>query len=214
MTRNTVIIAIDGPSGAGKGTVSAYLANKFNLKYLDTGLLYRALAAKALEGNVAAEDAEKLTELAVTVTADDTNLGNLRTEAVAAMASKIAAHPDVRQILNQVQRDFAYADPSPHKGVILDGRDIGTVICPDADCKFYLTACPTVRAQRRTLESDAATDQKTVKQMMAERDQRDSGRQHAPLTTAADAIILDTTDLPIDEACSITAQYVEKFFSK
>ncbi len=203
-----VIIAIDGPSGAGKGTVAHYLADKFNLKILDTGLLYRALAKIALAQGLDETKTDDIIALADTIRTDDVTQEGLRDEAVAAMASKIAAIPQVREILNTLQRDFAYGDPGDQAGVILDGRDIGTVICPDADCKIYLTADQEIRAARR-MRQEGNVCQIEVQRLMSERDKRDSTRKSAPLNAAEDAYIIDTTHLTIDEVCQKASYYVQ-----
>lgn len=204
-----MIITIDGPSGAGKGTVAKYLADQFNLKKLDTGLLYRALGQKIIQhhGSLQPENLNKIIELALGITLEDVNLPGLRTEEVAALASKIATIPEVREILANLQRQFAYADPSPYQGVILDGRDIGTVICPDAPCKIYLTARDDIRVERRHQQLNTVNQEK-VKNFLKERDQRDKSRSVAPLAAAPDAFIIDTSDLTIDQVCSMAANYI------
>jgi len=204
-----VIIAIDGPSGAGKGTVAHYLAKKFNLKILDTGLLYRALAKSAIGQGLNDQDTHQIIDLAKSITINHTQQDGLRDEAVAGLASKIAAIPEVREILNTLQRDFAHSNPGNQAGVILDGRDIGTVICPEADCKIYLTADQEIRALRRT-QQEGNICQIEVQRLMSERDKRDSTRQTAPLNAAKDAYIIDTTHLTIDEVCQKASYYVQK----
>ncbi len=203
-----VIIAIDGPSGAGKGTVAHYLADTFNLKILDTGLLYRALAKLLRAQGLDETHVIQVTQLAATIRINDVSQEGLRDEDVAAMASKIAAIPDVREILNELQRKFAYSDPGDQAGVILDGRDIGTVICPDADCKIYLTADQEIRAVRR-MKQEGNICQIEVQRLMSERDKRDSTRQSAPLNAASDAYVIDTTHLTIDEVCQKASYYVQ-----
>lgn len=203
-----VIIAIDGPSGAGKGTVAHYLAKTFNLKILDTGLLYRVVAKHALEFKLNAEQTAEIIALTQKISASDVDQNGLRNEDVAAMASQIAVIPEVRAILNQIQRTFAVSDPGDHAGVILDGRDIGTVICPDADCKIYLTADQEIRALRR-MKQEGNICQTEVQKLMTERDNRDSSRATAPLNAAKDAYIIDTTHLTIDEVCQKAAYYVQ-----
>lgn len=204
-----MIITIDGPSGAGKGTVAKYLADKFNLKKLDTGLLYRALAQRIIQnhGSFTPEIHTQVIELAHQITLEDVNLPGLRTEEVASLASKIAVIPEVREILANLQRQFAYDDPSPYQGVILDGRDIGTVICPDAPCKIYLTARDDIRVERRHQQLNTVNQEK-VKNFLKERDNRDQSRAVAPLAAAPDAYIIDTSDLTIDQVCSMAAYYV------
>lgn len=210
-----MIIAVDGPAGAGKGTICEYLAMKFDLRYLDTGLLYRALAKVLIVEKVSPTHQEAVIKIAHTLTADTVQDPDLRGEDVAAVASQVAIIPEVRHILNELQRSFCHSIPLPYKGAILDGRDIGTVICPEATCKLFITARPEIRNQRRALEtspSSATNSQKSdeIAQKIAERDQRDSTRQIAPLTPAQDAIILDTSDLTISEACEKAANYVAR----
>jgi CMP/dCMP kinase len=205
--RMHIIITIDGPSGAGKGTVAKYLADKFHLKKLDTGLLYRVLAKRMVERNIDLTDMDQIISLARGVALEDVNLEGLRTEEVASMASKIAVIPAVREVLAQLQRDFAYANPAPHIGVILDGRDIGTVICPDASCKIYLTARDEIRVERRHQQLKISPSDK-IRSLMKERDNRDQLRATAPLAAAEDAYIIDTSDLTIDQVCSMAANYI------
>lgn len=211
-----MIITIDGPAGAGKGTVAKFLAEKYNLKKLDTGLLYRALAKKIVEEHLDPQEKRaEIFELAKKITIDSTEQEGLRTEKVANMASVIATCPEVREILNQIQRDFAHANPHPYSGVILDGRDIGTVICPDADCKIFLTASSEVRAMRRNSQiGGTAHSRAEISKIMVERDARDQNRTVAPLSIAENAHIIDTTHLTINEVCSRAAYYVEQLYLK
>lgn len=204
-----MIIAIDGPAGAGKGTVAGYLAMKFNLLHLDTGLIYRALAKAVIRENVNPGDVASVTNIAQTVTIRDINAPDLRNENIAAIASQVAVIPEVRQILTELQRNFSRSVTPPYQGVILDGRDIGTVICPEAPCKLFITARPEIRNQRRLLETQGDSENLTsIAAKIAERDNRDSTRQIAPLTPAPDAYIIDTSDLTIDEVCAKAALYV------
>lgn len=211
----TLIITIDGPSGAGKGTVAKYLAEKYNLKKLDTGLMYRALAKKVMESQSRPDDKVKIIMLAKSITVESTEEEGLRAEEVANMASIIASIPEVREILNQLQRDFAHSDPSPYKGVVMDGRDIGTVICPDANCKIFLTANSEVRALRRKVQVNACEHQHAeISKIMLERDHRDQTRATAPLQASENAHIIDTTHLTIEAVCSRAACYVDQLLAR
>lgn len=205
-----MIIAIDGPSGAGKGTVAAFLAAKYNLHKLDTGLLYRALASKMLKQGISTSDQSAVIKLAQGIVLEDTLRQGLKTEIVAGLASQIAVIHEVREIMNHLQRKFAQGRHKGFDGVILDGRDIGTVICPNAHIKIYLTASQEVRALRRAKEESTGCPE-TITKMMEERDQRDFSRENAPLNAAKDAIIIDTSNLSIDELCQKAAYYIEKY---
>lgn len=185
-------IAIDGPAAAGKGTISKAVAAHFGFSHLDTGLLYRAVGAKTLTGTPAIAAAQGLQ-------AEDLENDSLRTPEVAQAASKVAAIPEVRAALVDFQRAFARRAG----GAVLDGRDIGTVICPQAEAKLFVTASAEVRAKRRFDELAAkglADDYEAVLRDVRERDDRDMNRSDAPLKPAADAVLLDTSDLSIDEA--------------
>lgn len=187
-------IAIDGPAAAGKGTISKAVAARLGFAHLDTGLLYRAVGARHLLG-------EAPIDAALALTAEDLDNPNLRTAEIAQAASKVAVIPEVRAALVDFQRAFARREG----GAVLDGRDIGTVICPDAEAKLYVTASAEVRAERRYKElaaKDPATDYETVLADVKERDQRDSERATAPLKPADDAVIIDTSSLSIDDAIS------------
>lgn len=186
-------VAIDGPAAAGKGTISRAVAARFGFAHLDTGLLYRAVGA--IGGDPVAA-AHGLTEA-------DLARDDLRTLAAGQAASKVAAIPAVRAALVEFQRRFARRNG----GAVLDGRDIGTVICPDAAVKLYVTASPETRAHRRWLElgGDAAQ----VLAEVLERDARDMGRADAPLRPAEDAVVLDTTDMTIDTAVARAVAVIE-----
>ncbi len=190
--RFSFTVAIDGPAAAGKGTISKALAERFGFAHLDTGLLYRATGRRVLDGLVPLDAARALVP-------EDLDRTDLRTPAVAKAASKVAAIPEVRAALIDFQRAFARR----MGGAVLDGRDIGTVICPLAEVKLFVTASDTVRARRRFEELVAAGHETTVEAVMADlksRDARDAGRADAPLKPADDAVHLDTTEMSIDEA--------------
>ncbi len=208
-----MIIAIDGPAGAGKGTISGYLAMKFDLLHLDTGLLYRALAKAVITKKVDPHNPKAIADIARTIRIEDVQDPDLRGEEIAAIASQVAVIAEVRNTLNDLQRRFCASVKPPYQGAILDGRDIGTVICPDAACKLFITARPEIRNQRRLLETQMSSepDSEAVSRMtqkIAERDARDCARKIAPLTPAPDAFIIDTSDLTIEQACTRAAQYV------
>ncbi|MEM9210587.1 MAG: (d)CMP kinase [Pseudomonadota bacterium] len=201
-------VAIDGPAAAGKGTIARAIAEHFGLAHLDTGLIYRAVAKQALATGRALSDAA-LTSLAEDLTAKDlADEHALRTSEIAQMASKIAAVPEVREALVAFQRAFAVQDG----GAVLDGRDIGTVICPDADVKLFVDANDDVRATRRMVElreRGEPVDFDTVLDAVKTRDQRDRGRALAPLVPAEDAHLIDTSELSIEEAVARSIQFVE-----
>ena len=180
-------VAVDGPAAAGKGTVSKRLAAHFGFAHLDTGLLYRAVGALVLEG----ADAEAA---ARALMAEDLERDGLRTPEVAQAASRVAARPEVRAALTGFQRAFARREG----GAVLDGRDIGTVICPEAEAKLYVTASDEARAARRHAELASRGMDVTLGQVasdMAARDARDASRDAAPMRPADDAVLLDTSDM-------------------
>ncbi len=198
-----MIIAIDGPGAAGKGTLARRLAEAFDLAYLDTGLLYRVVAAKVLADGAdpaipaVAEAAARSTIFA------DLERPDLRAETISQSASQVAAIPAVRTTLLDLQRRFAAEPPGGKRGAVLDGRDIGTVVCPSADVKLFVTASLEARATRRQKELRArgeASIYARVKQEMQKRDARDSARATAPLKPAPDAVILDTSEMDADGA--------------
>ncbi|MEQ8332266.1 (d)CMP kinase [Nisaea sp.] len=198
-----MIIAIDGPAAAGKGTLARRLADHLGYAYLDTGSLYRAVAVTLLRRGADPEDAEAATDAARTLDLELLGSPDLRTGEAGAAASKVAANPDVRAALKDFQRQFAGNPPGGAGGAILDGRDIGTVICPDADRKLFVTASVEARAGRRfkeLQERGEAAIYARVLQDMRERDARDAGRSDAPMKQADDAILIDTSSMTPDEA--------------
>jgi len=200
-----LLIAIDGPAASGKGTLAGVLAADYGLPFLDTGLLYRAVGHLAYLGGVTPEDAAALAgRIDAALLADEA----LRGREAGERASQVAAIPDVRTALKQYQIDFAH-QPS---GAVLDGRDIGTVIAPDATVKLFVTAAPEVRAKRRWLQlvkADPALEFDAVLDDIRIRDARDSGRASAPLEMAQDALLLDTTDLGIEAAIATARSLVK-----
>lgn len=198
-----MIVAIDGPSAAGKGTLARRLAAALDFAYLDTGLLYRAAAARLLDRGGDPDDAESAAQAAASLRLADLEPEALRGDRVAQAASRLAALPAVRQALLAVQRRFAQRPPDGKAGAVLDGRDIGTVVCPEAEVKLFVTADPETRAARRhkeLLERGEASIYARVLAEMRERDERDSARSAAPLRPARDAIVLDTSALDPEQA--------------
>ncbi|MPL92108.1 cytidylate kinase [Rhodobacter sp. 140A] len=186
-------VAIDGPAAAGKGTISRAVAARFGFAHLDTGALYRAVGVKGGDPVAAARG----------LTAGDLARDDLRTLEAGQAASRIAVIPEVRQALLDFQRAFARREG----GAVLDGRDIGTVICPEAEVKLFVTASPEVRAHRRWLE--VGGDEARVLAEVRERDARDMNRADAPLKPAADAMVLDTSEMSIDEAVAAAIAQIE-----
>ena len=206
-----MIIAIDGPAAAGKGTLARRLAQHLSLALLDTGLLYRAVALKVLHQEDDPTDVAAAAAAARGLGPDDLEGPDLRGEALAGAASKVAAIPAVRAALLDFQRNFANHPPAGAKGAVLDGRDIGTVVCPGADAKLFLTANLEVRAQRRLKElRDRGLEAipSRVLHDMKERDARDAGRDVAPLEPAADAFVCDTSDRDADEVFAAALKFI------
>ena len=204
-----MIIAIDGPAAAGKGTLAARLAKHYKLPYLDTGLLYRLLGKVMIERGMDPDDAAGASivalDLDLTQLADPT----LRGREAGEIASRVSVHAGVRAALLKFQRDFA----NQPGGAVLDGRDIGTVICPRADVKIYVTASAEVRARRRTdelLAKGRNVRYRTILSEIRERDERDAGRRTAPLAQAPDAYLLDTSNLNPEQAFQAAIALVEK----
>ena len=203
-----MIIAIDGPLASGKGTLARALALHFGLPHLDTGSIYRATALALIKNNIDPNDKAAAIKAAQNLDMSNIIDSELRTAQVGAGASVVAAIPEVRKALFDFQRNFA----SNPKGAVLDGRDIGTVICPDADFKFFVTARPEVRAQRRLKELHAAGENITLEELTAqiiERDYRDANRADAPLKPTETSIMLDTSDMGIDEVIAKAIATIE-----
>lgn len=207
-----MIIAVDGPTASGKGTIAKALAEHYGLPFLDTGLLYRAVGLQVLQNGGDpdnAEDALRACNFPESVLADD----SLRSETVGGIASRVSVHPDVRHALNKRQVDFAY-QPG---GALLDGRDIGTVIAPDAEVKLFITAPAEVRAGRRHAEMASRGVDVSFEAILADihaRDERDSSRATAPLKPANDALLLDTGNLTIGGAVQAAIALVESRLRK
>jgi cytidylate kinase len=196
-------VAIDGPAAAGKGTIGRAVAEAFGFPHLDTGLLYRAVGVQALDDGQGVIDPYWAAELARRLVAEDLARPDLRSARAGQAASKVAALPEVRAALLDFQRRFARREG----GAVLDGRDIGTVVCPDAEAKLFVTASDQVRAARRQAELGDQTLSQVLADLKA-RDARDAERAVAPMRPAPDALLLDTTDLSIDAAVAEAIAYV------
>ena len=211
-----MIIAIDGPAAAGKGTLARRLAEHFGLATLDTGLLYRAVGMKLVRNGQDTDDpataAPAAALAAETLTAQDLEADDLRIDTAADAASRVSAFPAVRAALLEFQRSFAANPPDGAKGAVLDGRDIGTIVCPDADHKLFVTASAEVRAERRFKElRERGLDviHGRVLADMKERDTRDSHRTVSPLEPAKDAFLLDTSDLDADQVFAAALKFID-----
>lgn len=203
-----MIIAIDGTLASGKGTIARRLAGWYGLPHMDTGRLYRATGIAALNKQVDFSDTAALAEVARCLDLNDYSENQLRTGEAGQAASKVAAIPDVRAALLELQRAFAHQP----KGAVLDGRDIGTVVCPEADVKLWVDAAVDVRATRRWKELTAKGETLSLDEMIAqvrERDDRDRAREDAPMVAAADSVLIDTSDLTIDAAVDKARAAVE-----
>jgi cytidylate kinase len=203
-----MIIAIDGPAASGKGTLGKCLAVHYRLRHLDTGLLYRAVAKAVLDAGYAPSDRARAIAAAKAIDPAAFDETALKQYAIGEAASVVSAIPEVRAALFNLQQEFAASPP----GAVLDGRDIGTVICPNAEVKIFVTASPEVRARRRTLDlkdRGVPADEAAVLADILARDQRDRTRAAAPLLQAPDAHLLDTTHLDIDAAFRAAVAIVE-----
>jgi CMP/dCMP kinase len=204
-----MIIAVDGPTASGKGTVAKALSEHYGLKRLDTGSLYRAVGLAVLDAGRDPSDAEAAVAAAEALDLGAIDESRIRSSAAGVAASHVAAIPDVRVVLRRAQRAFA-ADP---KGAVLDGRDIGTVICPDAEVKLFVTASLDERARRRHAELRARGEQISFEELrgqIADRDERDINRADSPLRQADGAYLLDTTGLSIEAAAAAAFAIVDK----
>ncbi len=216
-----MIITIDGPAAAGKGTVSKVLAQRYKLAYFDTGMIYRAVGLDMVLNGLDVSDTQKALETAQTMTFEKmmklAGHKDFRSDIGSQAASKVSAIPPVRAALLKMQQDFAlspvFEDGTKADGVIYDGRDTGTVVCPNADIKFYVTASTEVRAMRRFKEFEQKGIKTTYNQVledMISRDKRDSERQTAPMKPADDAIILDTSDMDERQEIETVIQIIEE----
>jgi CMP/dCMP kinase len=203
-----MIIAIDGPAASGKGTLAKRLAAHYGYRHLDTGVIYRAVAHAMLSAGLELDDEAKAVEVAMTLDPGTFDDPALKSHAVGSAASVVSALPKVREALVAFQRQFAAGPP----GAVLDGRDIGTVICPDAEVKIYVVADPKVRARRRTLEARSrgeAADESAILADILARDERDQNRSVAPLKQAPDAYLLDNSHLDIESGVRAAIDIVE-----
>ncbi len=203
-----MIIAIDGPAASGNGTLGKRLAGHYGLRHLDTGLIYRAVAKAVLDAGHSPDDRARAMAAAEALDPRHFDEAALKRQAVGEAASLVSAIPEVRKLVLAFQREFGRAPP----GAVLDGRDIGTVIFPDADVKIFVTATPEVRARRRAAELEQAGESINEADVLADirrRDERDSKRAIAPLKAAPDAHLLDTTHLDIDAAFRAAIDIVE-----
>ncbi|MFN4163505.1 MAG: (d)CMP kinase [Ferrovibrio sp.] len=208
---HSIIIAVDGPVAAGKGTLARRLADHFGYAYLDTGALYRAVGSRVLRQGGDPADPVVATKAAESLGESDRAAPDLRSEAVGLAASKVATIPGVRAALLDFQRRFAHQPPGGKAGAVLDGRDIGTVVCPDAPVKLFVTARDEVRAERRYKELMDKGENVSFERVLADlrqRDAQDQARAAAPLKPADDAHLLDTSDLAIEAAVAAAIEAV------
>lgn len=217
MTDSAFVIAIDGPAASGKGTLARKIAQHYGFPHLDTGLTYRAVAKSLLDQGLPLDDERVAAKVAAEINLASLDRTVLAVHEVGEAASRVAVMPSVRRNLVEAQRQFAAIKP----GSVLDGRDIGTVVCPHAAVKLYVTASPEVRAQRRFAEirnsgaqSISEDDFKTVLSDLKQRDERDMGREDSPLRPAHDAHLLDTTKMDIETAFLTAKQLIDSAMAK
>jgi len=202
------VITVDGPAASGKGTIASGLAAVYGLPMLDSGLLYRAAGVLTARAGHDLDDAEAAAAVARRLTAEDLTDPEFRTRGAGEAASRVAVHPAVRLALRDLQLSFARRPG----GAVLDGRDQGTVICPEAPAKLYVTATPAVRAERRWKQLTAQGEDVAYEEILADivrRDERDGGRADSPMRPAADAVLLDTSEMTIEQAADAARRIVE-----
>ena len=213
---NNITVAIDGNAASGKGTLAKNLATYFNYAYLDTGKLYRASALVIKENRIDYTDINKVIELIKSYNFFDLNLNDnaLKSDEIGKLASLISGYKDLRKILLTYQRKFAQTQHSNKLGVILDGRDIGTIVLPEANIKFFVTASIDARTERRWKELISlgqSTIKRHVEKDIRDRDKRDSKRKYSPLIASQDAILIDTTNLDANEVFLLAKKHIEEY---
>ena len=216
--KNNLIIAIDGTAASGKGTLAKRISKEFEFAYLDTGKLYRLVAYIIIKDKINSNDINEVKNRFTNFNFEDISLklSTLKSDEVGKMASIVAGYKELRDILLQYQKEFAFKKHHNKKGVVLDGRDIGTVVLPEANLKFFVDANVETRAERRWKELISlgqSTIKRNVLKDLRSRDERDSQRKHSPLIPASDAILLYTTKLSVDEVFSLAKKYIENYLN-